>query len=90
MEGKSDALVSVLQERLLQSSMRHRSPTYGQRQTARRLGVNSQAGKIEDFSLENTLLPNMEESSRGGSRETFTPNIREIIDSIPKLNKMSF
>ena len=97
MDSKSDALVSVLQERLLQSSMQHRSSPYTQRQPVRRVGdMKLHAGKIEDrfLQVEDSLLPRMEDSrgsvSRGGGGEMYLPDIRDIIDSIPKLNKNSF
>ncbi|KAI6656773.1 hypothetical protein LOD99_16076 [Oopsacas minuta] len=87
-EGKSDALVTALQERLLQSSLRHRT---AQKNANRAQNMDLVTRRIEEnvieFGSESRFV---EEPSEDRNRGVVTPNIRDIINSIPKLNKMCF
>ena len=87
MEGKSDDLVSALQERLLESSLRHRRNVNINKQT-RVTNLIPERSEEDLFGINEGRF--VEERNEDRNREMVTPNIRDIINSIPKLNKMSF
>ena len=91
-EGKSNALVSALQERLLESSLRHRRNVNNNNNNNNKQATVSLIP--DDIIKEDLFGMNegrfVEERNEDRNRQMLTPNIKDIINSIPKLNKMSF
>ena len=88
MEGKSDRLLSRLQERLLQSSINQRNPVNHQNFETRR--ENELFMPLSGRDITTGLDGRNEFCYDDSNTEALANDLREIIQSIPKLDKLMF